>query len=233
VRGSPNIVSEVLTDPNSLPKWDKVRNKNCDFFFFFLMFKKECVGSYELERFNDRFTTMYVAFKGSMMGAAQTDFVLAQIVREFSDGTVRKIEKGVFFLTKQERFVSFFGHCQTATILCLKRRVLCVVEWKLEAGCLKRYVLFPFFFDRCNKTNKIADDPPRTRITSVQQVDYSGKVRFVLFLLFFCCFVCSFDEKANKRTMDAAKARIVAIVGFREYLESLKNRSAKALIYNL
>lgn len=33
---------------------------------------------------------MYIAFKGSMMGAAQTDFVLAQIMREFSDGTVRR-----------------------------------------------------------------------------------------------------------------------------------------------
>jgi hypothetical protein len=60
------------------------------FLFFFSLKQQESVVSYELERFNERFTTMYIAFKGSMMGAAQTDFVLAQIMREFSDGTVER-----------------------------------------------------------------------------------------------------------------------------------------------
>ena len=61
-RGSPKDVAAILTDPALTPKWDK-----------------ECVGSYELERFSERFTTIYVAYKGSMLGAVQTDFVLAQI----------------------------------------------------------------------------------------------------------------------------------------------------------
>jgi hypothetical protein len=87
---------------------------------------------------------MYVAFKGTMLGAAQTDFVLAQIMREFSDGTVSLLycrfclfcQTSFFFFL--QRFVLFADRCRTGTIWSRKRRILFVVGWKQEAGCLKR-----------------------------------------------------------------------------------------------
>lgn len=78
MRGTPKQVGGILSDIAVTPKWDK-----------------ECVGAYEIERFSDNFATVYQAFKGSMLGAAQTDFVLAQILREFSDGTVCIISRSI------------------------------------------------------------------------------------------------------------------------------------------
>ncbi len=60
------------------------------------------------------------------------------------------------------------------------------------------FIFFLLFFSSQVALLQLSDDPPRTRITSVQQVDYSGK--------------------ANKRTLDAAKARIVAIVALRDFI---------------
>lgn len=48
----------------------------------------------------------------------------------------------------------------------------------------------------------MSDDPPKTKITSIQQVDYAGK--------------------ANKRTMESTKSRIVAIAGLRDFLSTYK-----------
>ena len=49
---------------------------------------------------------------------------------------------------------------------------------------------------------QIGTNPSKTRITSIQEVDYSGKV--------------------NKRTLDGAKARMVSIVALREFLATYK-----------
>lgn len=153
VAGTPHDVASVLADPALTPKWDK-----------------ECVGSYELERFGERFSTIYVAYKGSMLGAAQTDFVLAQFEREFSDGTVciiwRSIPNGEELVPEKKQFV----------------------RARMETG---GWMLDP-----------VPGASQRTRITSIQEVDYSGK--------------------ANKRTMDAAKARMVSIVALRDFLNSYK-----------
>ena len=165
VRGTPAAVAAILVDAAKVPLWDK-----------------ECLGSYELERFSDRFSTVYVAYKGSMMGASQTDFVLAQILREFSDGTVciicRSLPNGHELVPEKKGFM----RCRTD-----------VGGWMLE---------------------KLEGEPPRTRITSIQEVDYSGA------------------GKANKRTMDAAKARIIAIAGLREFVASYrpKEERRKSLI---
>jgi hypothetical protein len=155
VRGTPAAVAAILVDAAKVPQWDK-----------------ECIGSYELERFSERFSTVYVAYKGSMMGASQTDFVLAQILREFSDGTVciicRSLPNGNDLVPEKKGFL----RCRMET-----------GGWMLE---------------------KLDGEPARTRITSIQEVDYSGA------------------GKANKRTMDAAKARIVAIVGLRDYVATYR-----------
>ena len=140
------------------PKWDK-----------------ECVGAYEVERFSDKFATIYLAYKGSVLGAAQIDFVTAQLLREFSDGTVciifRSLPNGNDLVAEKKGFL----RCKMET-----------GGWMLE---------------------KTSDEPPKTKITSIQQVDYSGK--------------------ANKRTMEAAKARIIAIAGLREFLANYKAANDK------
>ncbi len=165
VRGSPAAVAAILVDAIKVPQWDK-----------------ECMGSYELERYSERFSSVYLAYKGSMLGAAQTDFVLAQIVREFSDGTVciicRSLPNGSDLVPEKKGFV----RCRMET-----------GGWMLE---------------------KLEGDPVRTRITSIQEVDYSGA------------------GKNNKKTLDAAKARIVAIVGLRDFLASYrpKDDRRKSLI---
>ena len=151
VNGPPSAVAAILTNPKLTPKWDK-----------------ECIGSYELERFSETFATIYVAYKGTMLGAVQTDFVLAQITREFSDGTVciinRSIPNGDDLVPEKKQFV----------------------RARMETG---GWMLEPLAGNA-------------TRITSIQEVDYSGKV--------------------NKRTLDAAKARMVSIVALREYLATNK-----------
>lgn len=153
VKKTPKDVMNVLTEAPLVPKWDK-----------------ECVGSYEIERFSENFSFVYLGFKGTMLGGAQTDFVLAQVVRELSDGTIciinRSLPNGEDLVPEKKGFV----RCRMET-----------GGWMLE---------------------KIKDDPPETRITSIQEVDY--------------------ENKANKRTLDAAKARMVSIVALRDFLAQYK-----------
>ena len=164
VNVTPQAVANILLDPKLTSRWEK-----------------ECVGSYEVERFSENFTTIYVAYKGSMLGATPTDFVLAQIMRRFSDGTIciimRSIPNGDELVPEKKGFA---------------RTRMETGGWMLE---------------------KVSSDPPRTRITSIQELDYSGK--------------------ANKRTLDAAKARMVSIVALREFLASYKPSNEKRKSLNL
>jgi len=168
VAGTPQDVAEILGHPESMTKWDK-----------------DCMGAYEVERFSDTFAVVYVAYRGSVLGVAQTDFVLAQIRRDFSDGTVciltRSIPNADDLVAEKKGFVRC--HMETG-------------GWMLDP---------------------VAKDPPRTRITSILELDYSGK--------------------ANKRTMDAAKARLASIVALRDFCSKktgpVSNRADRRRSLNL
>lgn len=132
VRGSPLDLGAALIDPTLISKWDH-----------------DCVASYEVEKFSEKFCALYVAYKGASLGldvlsSQQIDLVLAQIWRELPGGTVcilqRSLPQGDDLVPKKKDFV----RCRMET-----------GGWMLE---------------------NIEGQPDSTRITVIQELEYMGKV---------------------------------------------------------